>query len=307
MMPKPLFISIEMQTDLETLWQLTQTPDVHERWDLRFSSIEYLPKPHESSPQRFRYATRIGAGLIIEGWGESVAARLDEHQRTSSLRFGSASRLSLISEGSGYWKYEQRQGAVHFETGYNYQTRFGWPGRMLDCVFRPIMGWATAWSFDRLRLWIERGIDPSLSATRAITHSACRLALALVFAWHGLIPKLLLHHPEELRLIERAGFSQELAPRLLTIAGVLELCLAVALIGLWTARWMYTVTAAVLTGLLIAALVADPGVATDPFTPVSFTLALLALCLAGWVSCTDLPSARHCRRRPESSPKESAP
>ena len=28
------------------------------------------------------------------------------------------------------------------------------------------MGWATAWSFDRLRLWLEEGIDPATSAAQ---------------------------------------------------------------------------------------------------------------------------------------------
>jgi hypothetical protein len=41
------------------------------------------------------------------------------------------------------------------------------------------MGWATAWSFDRLRLWLERGITPE----RALVHWLAELAVrALVLA-----------------------------------------------------------------------------------------------------------------------------
>lgn len=301
-MPKPLYIRIRIQTDLDTLWHRTQTPDVHERWDLRFSTIEYLPKPDPESPQRFRYATRIGFCLAVEGWGESVAARVSDSERTSSLRFGSESPISLIREGSGYWKYTHAGEAVEFETGYDYRTRFGPAGRLFDrLAFRPLMGWATAWSFDRLRLWIERGIDPTLSAQRMVTHAAARAGLAAVFFWHGLVPKLITRHPDELRLIEESGVPAGVAPMLLTAAGVLEVAYAAVLILLWRARWMYPLTAILLAVLLIPALVADISLVTDPFSPITLTIALLALCLAGWVACKDLPSARRCRRRPDRS------
>lgn len=36
-------------------------------------------------------------------------------------------------------------------------------------MFHPLIGWATAWSFDRLRLWIERGIPPEVSRDRALS------------------------------------------------------------------------------------------------------------------------------------------
>ena len=62
-------------------------------------------------------------------------------------------------------------------------------GRAIDgTIFRPLMGWATAWSFDRLRLWIERGIDPASSVRQAIAHATARFALIFVFLYQGLVP-----------------------------------------------------------------------------------------------------------------------
>jgi hypothetical protein len=52
---------------MDALWSHTQTSGLHERWDLRFSRIEYLPRNDESEPQRFQYATRIGFGLEVSG------------------------------------------------------------------------------------------------------------------------------------------------------------------------------------------------------------------------------------------------
>jgi hypothetical protein len=55
------------------VWHLTQAPDLHARWDLRFTAIEYLPRPDAGAPQRFLYRTRIGFGREVCGEGESVA------------------------------------------------------------------------------------------------------------------------------------------------------------------------------------------------------------------------------------------
>lgn len=42
------------------------------------------------------------------------------------------------------------------------------------------MGWATAWSFDRLRLWCERGITPERSRNRWLLELVARVLLVAV-------------------------------------------------------------------------------------------------------------------------------
>jgi len=56
-----IYVEIRVRGSLEELWRRTQQPELHERWDLRFSEIVYLPRPHEAAPQQFSYATRIGS------------------------------------------------------------------------------------------------------------------------------------------------------------------------------------------------------------------------------------------------------
>ena len=70
--PRSIYVEILVRGTLDELWRLTQTPELHQRWDLRFGEIEYLPWPDEALPQRFLYATRIGLGLAVRGLGESV-------------------------------------------------------------------------------------------------------------------------------------------------------------------------------------------------------------------------------------------
>jgi hypothetical protein len=189
-----IYVEIRVRAPMDALWSHTQDPGLHQRWDLRFTEIAYLPRARETDPQRFRYTTRIGFGLEISGEGTSVGERnLADGSRTSALTFGSTDPRSLIREGSGYWKYIPTDDGIRFLTWYDYRTRFGLPGRILDrLVFRPVMGWATAWSFDRLRLWLERGVDPATALRRAAAHGIARAAIGGVLLYHAVVRALVL-------------------------------------------------------------------------------------------------------------------
>jgi hypothetical protein len=154
-----------MRCDLDELWRLTQDPAQHSRWDLRFTSIEYIG---DGQPQRFSY--KLGP---IAGWGETAGEReRDDGGYASALKFGSHSPASLIEKGSGYWLYLPLPGeeGIRFLTRYDYEVRWGRFGRLLDrLLVRPLIGWATAWSFDRLRLWLERGVEPERSLRAALS------------------------------------------------------------------------------------------------------------------------------------------
>jgi hypothetical protein len=188
-----LYIEARIHASLDDLWARTQDPSLHQRWDLRFTEITYLPRA-EGEPQRFRYATRVLPFLAVAGTGVSAGEReRPDGTRTSALRFSSPSRLSLLAEGSGYWRYvpdgdgvrDGARGEVRFLTGYDYRPRWGVFGAVADRVlFRPLMGWATAWSFDRLRLWLERGITPERARRNWLVELAVR-ALAIVVACTG--------------------------------------------------------------------------------------------------------------------------
>ena len=165
------------------VWDRSQQPDEHKRWDLRFGDITYLPcAPGE--PQRFRYATRVLPMVTVDGTGVSAGEReRPDGSRVSALRFSSAHPLSLIADGSGYWRYVPDGDGLRFLTGYDYRPRWGRFGRAADrFLFRPLMGWATAWSFDRLRLWCERGISPERSLLHALAELSARVRVAAAAA-----------------------------------------------------------------------------------------------------------------------------
>lgn len=193
-MPDGLYVESRIRVGMDELWSRTRQPGQHQRWDLRFTEIRPVPGALPEGPARFRYATRVLPGLVIAGTGIAAGERCrPDGTRTSVLRFRSAHPLSPLAEGSGYWRYVPVAGgggtgeAVRFLTGYDYTPRWGRFGRPADrFVFRPLMGWATAWSFDRLRIWCEYGVTPERAMLRALGEAAARLAaVGLASGWAG--------------------------------------------------------------------------------------------------------------------------
>lgn len=297
-MPQPIYVEIRIRGEMDDLWRLTQTPDLHERWDLRFTDIEYLPRV-EGQPQRFLYATRIGFGLNIRGEGESVGSHDGPRGRASALKFWSDDPKSLIREGSGYWKYVPTPDGIRFLTGYDYRTRFGWCGSLFDqLIFRPLIGWATAWSFDRLRLWIERGVDPAVSMQRSIIHAVARVTIATVWMYQGLVPKLLFPEQSgEIATVGGLGLFPGRERGLLLAVGFGEIAFGVLLLVFWRRRSLLAINAAAMIVLAIVAAASDAQLYLMQFNPATLNLSLIALSLIGWIAARELPSAHRCLRR----------
>src|SRR5262245_26182351 len=69
-------------------------------------------------------------------------------------------------------------------------------------------------------------------------HCVARSALAFVFAYHGLMPKLLSRHADEIAMLRDLGVPAERVGAVLTVFGVAELVLAVCLLLFWHHRWL---------------------------------------------------------------------
>lgn len=160
-----VYVSIRIGAPRETVWRLTQDPHEHARWDLRFSTIVEAPGPAEGA-RRFRYERAL-PGHVIRGTGTAIGERhRPDGTSTSALRFATDDPVSPLRAGRGYWRYTADGDGTVFTTGFDYEP--GW-GRVLDAlVVRPFVRWATAWSFDRLRVWAERGEPPERWPVRSV-------------------------------------------------------------------------------------------------------------------------------------------
>jgi hypothetical protein len=295
---KPIYVEAFIQAPIDALWKHTQTPELHQQWDLRFSEITYIPKSSETEPQRFLYKTNIGFGLSVAGEGETVGTREKDGVLTSSLKFSSANPISLIREGAGFWRYIPVEGGVRFLTRYDYRTRFGTLGGWIDrLVFRPLMGWATAWSFDSLRLWLEQGIPPQISLRRSALDLVTALSLCLIWLYQGLVPKLLFPDSGEMDILQGAVFIHGFERPILTLMGLGEIAFGLLFVMLHGGKRkiLYKMNILVLVLLGLGAAV-HPAIYIAPFNPITLSLAMIALSFTGLLNFPQLPSARRCLR-----------
>ncbi len=266
-----------IHSTMNRIWRFTQTPELHQAWDLRFNTIQYLPKTSPDDPQNFVYATQIGFGLAIEGWGKSVAQIEKKDKRTSVLSFGTEDKKSIIREGKGCWIYQATPEGIHFSTVYDYQVRFGWLGRLFDAVlFRPLMIWATRWSFDRLRLWIEQKIPPEIAFRLWVTKVISRVLLGLVWIHEGLIPKILFVRHSELMLVKNSQLYWHSPAFTLMALGFCEIGFGLWLISGYKERLTAFLTLIGLIVLPIIVILNDPMAWSDPFGGISKNLGLIA-------------------------------
>ncbi|GAA2173088.1 hypothetical protein GCM10009846_13600 [Agrococcus versicolor] len=158
-----IYVEASIRAAIADVWERTQDTDDHPRWDVRFSSI--TPTATDGDGQRFTYTRRIPFHTV-DGVGISIGERSSsDGARTSALRFATDDPLSPIRSGRGYWRYVPDGDRVRFITGYDFEPGMG---RLIDVVARPLLGWATAWSFDRLRIWLERGEEPERWPLRSV-------------------------------------------------------------------------------------------------------------------------------------------
>ncbi|EOP09093.1 MULTISPECIES: DoxX-like family protein [Bacillus] len=294
---KPIYVSAEMNTTMEKLWEYTQEPDIHTEWDARFTEISYLEKK-EGEPQKFLYKTKIGFGLEIAGEGESIGEiRKETGERISSLKFWTDSKLSLIQIGRGYWKYTPTEEHIHFETQYDYDTRFGRIGSVIDSyMFRPLLGWATAWSFDALKLWLEKGLHPRLLIRKTMTYWLVCFLFAFVWMYQGIVPKLVFTHSEEVKMLSVMIGSTEHSIFVLKIIGLLEIIFGVIWLLPFPKQKVFIVHIFMLIALMIAAGFTNIVSFTEPFNPITLNILLIGLSIVGYINSFNLPSAKNCKR-----------
>jgi hypothetical protein len=299
-----IYVESRMRVPMERVWDATQDPAQHQRWDVRFGSITYLPEV-DGEPQRFTYATTVVPGVTVAGTGESLGDRdRPDGTRWSGLRFWADDRRSIIDAGAGYWCYVPTDDGVRFLTRYDYRPRWGRVGELVDrAIFRPAFGWATAWSFDRLRLWLEEGIPPERSRDQAFAHATAVAGLVGVFAYQGLVPKVWKVDGDEVAIWQGLGLSGSCARTLVRAVGAGEAGFAVATAARSGKRWPFVIAMAAMPTLAVGAAVSDPSILTKAFNPGSLGLAVAALAGVALATREGRPSGRQpLRTAPDRQP-----
>jgi hypothetical protein len=302
---RPIYVESRIDAPIDRLWDATQQPQQHERWDVRFGSIRYLPRVGDE-PQRFTYSTTVAPGVTIAGTGESLGERdRADGTRWSGLKFWAADRRSIIDAGAGYWRYVPTEDGVRFLTRYDYRPRWGRLGGLIDRIaFRPLFGWATAWSFDRLRIWLEDGTPPEQSRNQTIAHATAVAGLAGVFAYQGLVPKLWKLDHGEVAIWQGLGLSRRHAKRVVRAVGAVETAFAMVTVARADKRWPFVIALAAMPTLAIGAAKSDRSILTNAFNPASLGVAVAALAGVALATADGRPSGRRpLRHAPDRQPE----
>lgn len=301
---RPIYVESRIRAPMERLWDATQEPEQHQRWDARFGSIDYLPAT-DGEPQQFTYATAVMPGVTIAGTGESLGERdRPDGTRWSGLKFWAKDRRSIIDAGAGYWRYVPTDDGIRFLTRYDYRPRWGRIGELIDkWIFRPAFGWATAWSFDRLRLWVEEGAPPEQTRDRAIVHATAVAGLAGVFAYQGIVPKLWKLDAGEVAIWSNLGLPEPLAKVAVRAAGAIETGFAVITVARSDKRWPFALAIAAMPTLAVGAAKGDRTILTNAFNPASLGIAVAALGGIAITTTDGRPNGRRpLRQAPDHQP-----
>ncbi|WP_394170976.1 DoxX-like family protein [Saccharospirillum alexandrii] len=113
------------------------------------------------------------------------------------------------------------------------------------------------------------------------SYAVCRVTIAVVWLYQGLVPKLLYMHEDELAMSMAAGFSHSEAVNVATIGGVLEVGMAVMVLIFWRQRWPLYLTAIAMLGLLFFVILVQPTLLVAAFNPVTTNITVLALSIVG--------------------------
>ncbi|WKA60309.1 DoxX-like family protein [Planococcus shenhongbingii] len=296
---KPIYVEIEIQDDIERIWEYSQNPKLHEQWDLRFTSITYNDKSPEEEMQTFTYSTKVMPGIQVTGWGESKGTHEKASgEKTSALHFGTEQLLSPIAEGKGYWKYIPHEKGTTFLTQYNYDVRFGVLGKWGDRLFRPVMGWGTALSFDVLKRWVEAGESPKTQYRRFFAFYAICFLFAFVWMYQGLVPKFLTQHPLEISMLTQLSpLTAGQASTAIIWVGMAEMLFACCWLVPKLQKRLLQLQVVIFPFLMLSAIIAAPAAAIAPFNVITLNVTLWILSIVGLLLLEQLPSTKSCKRK----------
>ena len=110
------------------------------------------------------------------------------------------------------------------------------------------------------------------------SYNLSRFAIAFIWLYHGLIPKLIFRHATELELINQGPVlgSAELT---LMLAGIAEVLIGIGVVIFWKQAWPIYLSLVGFVALLIASVVISPGHVVHAFNPITLTVSAILFCL----------------------------
>jgi uncharacterized membrane protein YphA (DoxX/SURF4 family) len=125
-----------------------------------------------------------------------------------------------------------------------------------------------------------------------------RTALAVVFAYQGIVPKLLFAHVDEIAMVRAAGVPPQLTGTAVAALGIGEVATAAALLAAWSRSWPAWLSLAAMPIAAIVVVLFSPVFFAAAFNPFSLNVSVAALAVVDLLVMAGVPSAGRRLRRP---------
>lgn len=123
----------------------------------------------------------------------------------------------------------------------------------------------------------ENYLAPELDSIIS-TFALSRFSIALIWIYHGLVPKILFRHVSELELVAMGPIFVD-AELTIVIAGVVEVSIGLLVLIFWKQVWPIVISLAGFSVLLLGAIALSPELAIQAFNPVTLTVSAIMFCL----------------------------
>src|SRR5690606_1648574 len=124
-------------------------------------------------------------------------------------------------------------------------------------------------------------IQGSWVSSTSLSYAVCRCTIAFIWFYHGLAPKLLYLHEDELAMSMATGLSRAGAEQVAMMGGALEIGMSVVVLLFWRQRWPLLLTVVAMFGLLAFVVMFQPVLVSAAFNPMTTNIAVIALSVVG--------------------------
>jgi uncharacterized membrane protein YphA (DoxX/SURF4 family) len=146
--------------------------------------------------------------------------------------------------------------------------------------------WSTKATSDHARRLFCLLCDRISSLYMNAAYIISRITLALIWLYHGLVPKLIMASEQEVILNE--AFLPFLSKQAALVStGIIEVVYSLALLVLFRNRWLLLPSLVFSSVITVVLLIRFPELFGNAFDPFSINLAVFALALINWFSCSD--------------------
>jgi uncharacterized membrane protein YphA (DoxX/SURF4 family) len=111
----------------------------------------------------------------------------------------------------------------------------------------------------------------------------CRLALAVVWIYEGIVPKLLFLRADQVDLVQRSGLSWNAPETTLQVLGIAQAIVGVWLLVGWAEKAAVLTATASMCVLIVLVARGNPSMLTDPYGALIKDACLIACGCAVWM------------------------